>query len=179
LDFSWVTIGNDTYVDDVNDPGSEYSQFPALGGGGANEIWFDADPASNGSDVIYGFTLGEGSLENDTILIGADLASLRGNGQNAELLSAGGNLGSDTGFVVLTQSLSALDDASLETAALGFAGEEEGDIIYLIATDGTDSKMAQISYGATDATVELMATFEGLGDLSSFDSTNINGFTLV
>ena len=174
-----MTIGNATYVDDFNDPGSEYSQYPAIGDGGANQVWFDADPTDNGLDTIYGFTVGEGIQENDTIFIGADLASLRGDGQDAELLLSGGTLGSDTGFVVLTEALDALDQSSFEIEALDLVGEEDGDVIYMMATDGTHSKLAQVSYGSNEAVVEFMATFDGLGDLSSFDLTNINGFTIV
>jgi hypothetical protein len=179
LDFSWVTIGNATYVDDINDPGSEYSQYPGIGDGGANQVWFDADATDNGLDTIYGFTVGEGIQENDTVFIGADLASLRGDGQDAELLVSGGTLGSDTGFVVLTQALDALDQSSFEIEALDLVGEEDGDVLYMMATDGTNSKLAQVSYGSNDAVVEFMATFDGLGDLGNFDSTNINGFTIV
>ncbi|WP_299731040.1 Ig-like domain-containing protein [uncultured Endozoicomonas sp.] len=150
-----------------------------IGTGGANKVIFEGDPSENGVDTIYGFTVDRGEAENDTIEIHhVDMDSLRGNGDQAENLTSGATMGANTGFVVLKDALDDLESATVQTAALAFGGEADGDVIYLLSTNGTDSKLARITYENDSATVEFMAEFIGLGELSGFDQSNIYEFTL-
>ena len=151
-----------------------------IGDGGASTVLFDADPENNGIDEIYGFTIGQGDSENDTIAFdGLDNSTLRGSGSDAERLDLDGNLGIDTGFVILTESLADLESGTFQSAALGLAGESDGDVIYFLASDGNDAKLAEITYTGSSATVAFMANFIGLGSLDAISQNTISDFNIT
>ncbi len=142
---------------------------------GRDVIVLEANPADNGVDTITGFTLGPAADISDALMFsGLNVSSLRGDGTDLDLLTLGGALGSDTGFVGLTTVLSDLTAGTLETAVESFTGAQSGDDIYVLATDGTDSVLIKVDYSASNAaSVETLATFDGLGDLSSLTADNI------
>lgn len=146
-----------------------------LSGAGRDVVVLEADPTANGTDIISGFTLGPAADAADALLFqGLDVSSLRGAGTGVELLSAGGNLGANTGFVGLETALSDLNGDTLATAAESLNGALAGDEVYLLATDGTDSVLVRVDYSTPDAaTVQTLAQFDGLSDLSGLTSDNI------
>ncbi|MCC5992833.1 MAG: hypothetical protein JJT99_09940 [Rhodobacteraceae bacterium] len=152
-----------------------------LSAGGRNTVIFEADPADNGVDTILGFEAEPGAKLPDQIgFAGLDHGDLRGDGTDVEALAAGGALGANTGFVILTDALADLDVATLETAAAGLTGESGSDIIYMLATDGDNAALAQITFNAVDdASATIMASFTGLGDLSGMSADEILGFSTV
>ncbi|MEX0279480.1 MAG: Ig-like domain-containing protein [Ruegeria sp.] len=142
---------------------------------GRDVIVFEADPLANGVDMITGFTLGLASDASDALMFsGLDVATLRGNGTGVESLAAGDAIGTDTGFVGLTTVLTDLNAGTLETAVESFTGVQSGDEIYVLATDGTDGVLIKVDYSAPGAaTVETVADFAGLDDLSGLSADNI------
>lgn len=152
-----------------------------LSAGGRNTVIFEADPADNGVDTILGFEAGADAKLPDQIgFAGLDHSDLRGDGTDVEALATGGALGANTGFVILTTALANLDAATLEAAAAGLTGEAGGDILYLLASDGTNAALAQITFAAVDdASATIMAQFTGLGDLSGITADEILGFSAV
>lgn len=149
--------------------------------GGVNTIIFEAAPADNGVDTITGFSVAPDTALPDQIgFAGLDHSDLRGDGTDVEALATGGALGANTGFVILTTALANLDAATLEAAAAGLTGEAGGDILYLLASDGTNAALAQITFAAVDdASATIMAQFTGLGDLSGITADEILGFSAV
>lgn len=151
-----------------------------MSAGGVNTVIFEADPSANGLDTITGFSVAPDTALPDRIgFAGLDNSTLRGDGTGFQALGDGGSLGADTGFVVLTfnTGLTAVD---LETAAANLVGEAQDDIIYLLATDGTNAALARVEYTAVDtASAEIMANFTGLGDLSGITANEILGFSTV
>ncbi len=144
-------------------------------GAGRDVVVFEADPVANGLDSITGFNLGPAAEVSDALIFsGLDAINLRGNGTDVELLSLGSALGSDTGFVALGTILSDLSDSTIEAAAESLSGAQSGDEVYLLATNGTDSALVKVDYaGANSASVQKMAQFDGLSDLTSFNSDNV------
>jgi hypothetical protein len=124
---------------------------------------------------VTGFTIGSATDVTDALMFsGLDVSSLRGDGTDFETLTLGDALGSDTGFVGLTTILSDLTEGTIEAAVESFIGAVSGDELYLLATDGTDSVLVKVDYSASDAvTIDTVATFDGLGDLSGLNSDNI------
>jgi hypothetical protein len=62
----------------------------------------------------------------------------------------------------------------LEAAVESLSGTQTGDEIFVLATDGTDSVLVKVDYSApNDATVETVAQFDGLSDLSGLNADNI------
>ena len=139
---------------------------------GTNTIVFGLDQAGNGTDTVTGFTTGD-TFQSDVIaFLGA--ADLRGGGDTVEALGAGGPLGADTGFVIFTTALDDTDAATLETAFEGLTGETAGDAVYVLAGDGSDAALARATVtGADDASVEILASFSGIGDLASMNTENV------
>ena len=173
FNFTNVTVDGDGTKEDI-------TVYTNVGNGGTNTFLFDADPDQNGDDNLYGFTLGEGESENDSIAFdGLQNSTLRGSGSDAQILTTSGTLGNDVGFAIITDALDNLEEGTIETAALGLEGENNGDVIYLMATDGADARLAEVTYGASDASIAFLATFHGIGSLNSFDQTNLDGFTIV
>lgn len=150
-----------------------------MSAGGVNTVIFEAAPTDNGLDTITGFSSLNTALPDRIGFAGLDNSTLRGDGTDFQALGSGGSLGADTGFVVLTfnTGLTAVD---LETAAANLVGEAQDDIIYLLATDGTNAALARVEYTAVDtASAEIMANFTGLGDLSGITANEILGFSTV
>ena len=143
--------------------------------GGRHIVVFEADPSANGVDVITGFTLGPAAQITDAITFsGLDLASLRGAGTGTETLANGDAIGADTGVVAFTTALSDLNASSLADAAESLVGTDTGDVFYFVATDGTDSALAKVTFATPGtATAEVMATLNGVGDLSTVSADNI------
>lgn len=174
--------------DDVITVASVASTVRGLGGddtidlsaGGRNTVVFELDQASNGTDTITGFEVGPTAKLPDQIsFAGLDNSTLRGAGTDLQVLADGGALGTNTGFVVLDALLGGLDAATLQTAAQNLTGEDAGDVIFMLATDGTDSVLARVDYTGVDtASVEILANFNGL-DAALIDTTDILGFTTI
>lgn len=142
---------------------------------GRDIIVFEADPSVNGIDTITGFTTGPAASVSDALMFsGLDTADLRGDGTGVEILTTGGALGSDTGFVGLTTELTDLTAPTIQIAVETLSGAQTGDEIYVLVTDGTDSVLVRVDYTAPDsASVQTVATFDGLGDLSGLSADNI------
>lgn len=139
---------------------------------GATIVVFDSDAAANGTDTVTGFTTGGTSLADTIAFAGA--ADLRGAGDTVEALSDGGTLGADTGFVVFTTALADTGATTLESAAEGLQGTDAGDAFYLLAGDGTDAALVRAEIaGPDDASVAVMAGFEGIGDLAALHPSSI------
>jgi len=140
---------------------------------GANIIVFELDQASNGTDTVIGFTTGTTFQADDIVFLGE--ANLRGAGDDVQALGAGGTLWANTGFVIFTTALDGTDAATLETAFEGLVGEAAGDVLYFLAGDGTDAAMARVTVNGVDnASVEILANFTGIGDLSLFNPDNVS-----
>lgn len=151
--------------------------------GGVNTVIFEADPADNGVDEVIGFSVAPDTALPDRIgFAGLTNSDLRGDGTAFEALAVTDALGTNTGFVVLTTDLpgGGVTAGNIATAAAGLTGEEAGDVIYMLATDGTDAALARVTYtDVDDASAVIMANFTGLGDLSGITADEILGFNPV
>ena len=173
---------------------------------GSDTVVFGIDANQNGFDVISGFETGPlewggdrimfvdfSTSPNDSTLIKGAFTNtdLRGNGLFAEKLGEGGTIGANTGFVLFTGDLgdfttggfgpeTALD--LVEIAAEALIGEGANDVLYLLGSDGTDAVLTRVIYSnIDDATVELLARFEGMNvaGVSSFSNENLVNFGLI
>ena len=167
-----IITGSD--VDDVI-RGNQGDDTIDLTGGGRDVVVFEADPSANGIDGISGFTLGPAADVSDALMFqGLNPATLRGDGSGVETLLAGDTIGINTGFVGLETALADLSQSTIATAAENLNGAQAGDELYLLATDGTDSLLVKVDYsGPSSATVETIAQFDGLSDLSGLTADNI------
>ncbi|MGV6804272.1 MAG: Ig-like domain-containing protein [Ruegeria sp.] len=163
-----------TNVDDVVRGGAGNDTID-LSGTGRDLLVFEANPTANGTDTITGFTLGTAPEVADALIFsGLDASTLRGAGSGVETLAVGDVIGTNTGFVGLISTLTDLGSGTVAAAAESLAGVQAGDEIYLMATDGNDSVLVKVDYSAPDsATVQKVAQFEGLADLSSLSADNI------
>jgi hypothetical protein len=179
---SWI---GSSAVDTIN-VGAIASAVRGMGGadvinlsaGGENIVLFETTQALNGNDTIIGFQTGPEAKLPDTIgFAGLTNADLRGTGADAQQLAAGGTIGANTGFVILTTAIADLSSATLETTAEGLFGETGGDVLYLLASDGTNSALARVSYAdVDDANVEVLGTFLGLANAGQVGTDQIFGF---
>lgn len=142
---------------------------------GRDVVVFEATPAANGVDTITGFTLGAKAEVTDAIMFnGFDSTTLRGDGTNFETLELGDAVGTNTGFVGLTTVLVDLSAGTIENAVESLSDLQAGDEIYVMATDGDDSVLVHVEYSAPNAaSVETVAEFTGLDDLSGLSPDNI------
>jgi len=176
--FQLGTNGDDTLnateIDDII-RGQDGDDMIDLSGAGRDVVVFEADPAANGVDTITGFTLGTAAEMSDALMFsGLNVDSLRGDGTDVETLTVGDAIGSDTGIVGLTTILDDLSAGTIETAVETLAGAQAGDEIYVMATDGADSVLVKVDYSAPNsASVETVAQFTGLDDLSGLNADNI------
>ncbi len=172
------TSGSDsimgTNLDDVV-RGGDGDDAIDLNGAGRDIVVFESDPADNGFDIVSGFTLGPAASISDALMFsGLDTSSLRGSGTGFETLSTGDQIDTNTGFVGLETILTDLNSATIETAAESLTDVQVGDEIYVLATDGTDSALVKVEYtGPNNASVETLAQFDGLSDLSNLSADNI------
>lgn len=176
--FQLGTNGDDTMVaTDVDNiiRGQDGSDAIDVSAAGRDIIVFEADPAANGIDIVTGFTIGPSAEVTDAIMFsGLSVGTLRGDGTDVETLAVGDAIGADTGVVGLTTTLSDLSQSTIETAVESFAGLQTGDEIYVMATDGTDSVLVKVDYSAPNsASVETVAQFTGLDDLTGLSTDNI------
>ncbi len=172
------TDGADTLTaTDVDDmiQGGDGDDIIDLDSGGRDAVIFEADPAANGVDTITGFTLGAATDISDAILFsGLDASTLRGTGLGFEKLAFGDAIDTDTGFVGLTSILADLDAGTLAQAAESLNGAQTGDEIFMLASDGSDSLLVKVTYTDPDtASVENVAQFTGLSDLSDLHADNV------
>ncbi len=149
-----------------------------LSGAGVNTVLFEADPAANGADTVTGFSIG-GPLPDRMGFTDLNHADLRGDGSDFEVLSGGGTVGANTGLIVFTTAMADLSDGAVRTAIDGLTGPADGDVLYFMASDGTDAQLYEVQVQAGDDTVTDMALFGGLGDLSGGSQANILGFDSV
>lgn len=163
-----------THVDDVF-RGGDGDDLIDISGAGRDIAVFETSLADNGFDTVTGFSLGPASDVADAIMFsGLDTNTLRGTGTGVESLSTGDTLGVNTGFVGLQTELSDLDADTIATAAESLSGAQAGDEIYILASDGSNSALVKVDFSAPDtATVEKLAQFDGLADLSTFNTDNI------
>ncbi len=139
---------------------------------GANVVLFQPDQAANGTDTVTGFTTGD-TFQADVIAF-VGQADLRGAGDTVEALSDGEALGADTGFVIFTTELGDTAAGTLESAFEGLTGEAAGDTVYFLAGDGNDAALVRADVnGNDDASVEVMAEFQGIGDLAALNTDNV------
>lgn len=178
------TAGGDTIVATNTDTliqGRGGDDTINVSAGGVNTIIFEANPVDNGLDTIIGFSVAPNTALPDRIgFAGLTNSNLRGDGTAFQSLAAGETLNGNAGFVVLTTQLGGVDASDLLTAALGLEGEAAGDVIYLLASDGTNAALAQINYTGVDAgNATVMANFTGLGDVSGITADEILGFNAL
>ncbi len=176
--FQLGTNGDDTLVaTDVDNiiRGQDGNDAIDVSAAGRDVVVFEADPAANGIDTVTGFTIGPAAEVTDAIMFsGLSVGILRGDGTDVETLAAGDAIGADTGFVGLTTVLGDLSQNTIETAVESFTGLQTGDEIYVMATDGTDSVLVKVDYSAPNAaSVETVAQFTGLDDLTGLNADNI------
>jgi hypothetical protein len=147
-----------------------------LSGAGVNTVQFEADATANGFDTVTDFSIG-GPLPDRLGFAGLNNEDLRGGGGDFELLSGTDSVGADTGLIVFTTAMADLTAGSVQTAVDGLTGLVEGDdVLYFLASDGTDAQLYEVQVEAGDDTVTDMARFEGLGDLNGITEANILGF---
>ncbi|WP_420583943.1 beta strand repeat-containing protein [Ruegeria sp.] len=165
-----LATGGDTFVQ-----GHEGDDTIDVSEAGRDVVIFEADPTTNGMDTITGFTIGPASDITDALRFdGLNVGSLRGDGTGVETLAVGDTIGTNTGVVGLTTELSDLSVNSIETAVENLSGAQAGDEIYVMATDGTDSVLVKVDFAAPNtASVETVAQFSGLDDLSDLSADNI------
>ncbi|RAI56301.1 hypothetical protein DOO74_00005, partial [Rhodobacteraceae bacterium AsT-22] len=144
---------------------------------GANTVVFEASPGDNGFDTVTGFSTG-GALADRIGIALDDTArdALRGDGSIMESLADGGTLGANTGLVVFTTAMADLSEGAVRTAIDGLSGPADGDVLYFLASDGTDAQLYEVEVQAGADTVTEMALFSGLDDLSGVGSPSILGF---
>lgn len=95
-------------------------------------------------------------------------------GLGFEKLAFGDAIDTDTGFVGLTSILADLDAGTLAQAAESLNGAQTGDEIFMLASDGSDSLLVKVTYTDPDtASVENVAQFTGLSDLSDLHADNV------
>ena len=142
---------------------------------GRDIVIFEADPGRNGTDTIMGFTIGPKADVTDAIMFsGLDVSTLRGAGTGFETLETGGTVATDTGFIGLTTILADLTAGTIETAVETFGGVQAGDELFVLATDGDDGLLVKVDYSSSNsASVETVAHFSGLEDVSGFSADNI------
>ncbi|WP_170415389.1 Ig-like domain-containing protein [Ruegeria atlantica] len=172
------TNGNDTLVaSDVDSfiRGQDGDDSIDVSDAGRDVVVFEADPAVNGVDTVTGFALGaEADVADALMFSGLDPSTLRGDGTGVETMNVGSAVGANTGIVGLTTVLADLSLDTIETAVESLTGIQAGDEIYVLATDGDDSVLVKVDYSApATATVETMAHFSGLDDLSGLSADNI------
>ena len=163
------TAGDDTLNDLPDTGGTVYGKAGDdtvdLSGTGPKTVVFEATAAENGTDTLLGFTTGTQSAFPDAIAFDLDDPSvLRGTGTDMQILESGDALGADTGFVTFSTQLAGTGSSFLEAAAEGLSGESAGDSFFLLASDGSDTALAQVTFNAVDdATVQVMARIDGVG----------------
>ena len=139
---------------------------------GTNIVVFELDQATNGTDTVTGFTTGD-TFQSDVIAFLGE-ADLRGDGDFVQSMTDGQALGVNTGFVIFTTALGDTNAATLETAFEGLLDENAGDVVYFLAGDGTDAALARVDVTAPDdASVEILANFSAIGDLSQLNADNV------
>ncbi|WP_254443360.1 beta strand repeat-containing protein [Ruegeria arenilitoris] len=176
--FQLGTNGDDTLVATNVDNiirGQDGNDAIDVSAAGRDVVVFEADPAANGIDTVTGFTIGTAAEVTDAIMFsGLSVGTLRGDGTDFETLAVGDAIGADTGVVGLTTALGDLSQSTIETAVESFTGLQAGDEIYVMATDGTDSVLVKVDYSAPNsASVETVAHFTGLDDLTGLSADNI------
>ncbi|WP_254436311.1 beta strand repeat-containing protein [Ruegeria arenilitoris] len=176
--FQLGTNGDDTLVATNVDNiirGQDGNDAIDVSAAGRDLVVFEADPAANGIDTVTGFTIGTAAEVTDAIMFsGLSVGTLRGDGTDFETLAVGDAIGADTGVVGLTTALGDLSQSTIETAVESFTGLQAGDEIYVMATDGTDSVLVKVDYSAPNsASVETVAHFTGLDDLTGLSADNI------
>ncbi|WP_254435951.1 Ig-like domain-containing protein [Ruegeria arenilitoris] len=176
--FQLGTNGDDTLVATNVDNiirGQDGNDAIDVSAAGRDVVVFEADTVANGVDTVTGFTIGPAAEVTDAIMFsGLSVGTLRGDGTDVETLAVGDAIGADTGVVGLTTALGDLSQSTIETAVESFSGLQAGDEIYVMATDGTDSVLIKVDYSAPNsASVETVAQFTGLDDLSGLSADNI------
>ncbi|MEI4233884.1 Ig-like domain-containing protein [Roseovarius sp. D22-M7] len=146
-----------------------------MSGAGVNTVQIEADPAANGFDTVTGFSIG-GPLPDRLGFAGLNNADLRGDGSEFHLLAGGDAVGANTGLIVFTTAMNDLSEGSVQAAIQGLSGPAEGDVLYFLATDGSDAQLYEVQVQDGADTVTDLARFEGLGDLTSMTDANILGF---
>ncbi|MGI3210089.1 Ig-like domain-containing protein [Roseovarius tibetensis] len=146
-----------------------------LSGAGVNTVLFEAASAENGVDTVTDFSIG-GPLPDRLGFADLDNTTLRGDGSDFQLLPGGGTVGADTGLVIFSTALNDLTDASVQSAFDGLSGPADGDMLYFLASDGSDAQLYEVQVQAGASSATEMASFEGLGDLSTMTDANILGF---
>lgn len=145
--------------------------------GGANDDTFvtGLTQATNGTDTIADFGTGTNVIDLD----GLTNADLRGTGASFESVAKGANaVAANTGIVLQTGDEANLNDATALAAANTMTGWAAGDVVYFIATDGTDSALYRIAETSGDTTldsVEKLITFTGV-DETGFAAANFADF---
>jgi len=146
-----------------------------LSGTGVNTVLFEADATANGFDTVTDFSIG-GPLPDRLGFAGLNNEDLRGDGGTFELLSGTDSVGANTGLIVFTTKLDDFEAGSVQSALDGLTDLADGDMLYFLASDGTDAQLYEVQVQAGDDTVTDMARFEGLGDLNGITEANILGF---
>lgn len=149
-----------------------------LSNAGPKGIVFEPTASANGHDTIIGYLDGTNNANGDGIVFDiSDTSGLRGAGNGVETLAEGGTLGTNTGLLVFTTQLADLTATTLATAANGLQGEAANDVFFMLASDGTNTALAEITFAAeNDASASLMATFNGVA--SALDIYN-NGEDVI
>ncbi|TCP27310.1 Ig-like domain-containing protein [Rhodovulum adriaticum] len=173
------TAGDDTIVANNVDAaiyGARGDDAIDVSGAGVNTLIFDVNAIMNGFDTVTGFSL-DGALPDRIGFNALQNDSLRGAGTQFEMLATGDTVGADTGLIVFTTALADFDAATVEAAAESLAGLSDGDRLYFMASDGTDTQLSRLEIQAGEVSdIQDLALFSGLGDLSTASDVNFLGF---
>ncbi|MFU8897315.1 MAG: hypothetical protein ACNA7L_00350, partial [Roseinatronobacter sp.] len=147
-----------------------------LSAGGSNVVLLNSIAAENGTDTIVGFVLGDGPGADVIELL--PVSGLRG--YDWQLVSAGDLIGDDVGFLVYTTALSNLTEI-MDPDSYIFDGPALGDDpFFILATYDGITVLNRFDTSAATSTeeisVETLAVFTGLGDLSQFTTANLGFF---
>lgn len=146
---------------------------------GVHSVLFEPGSIANGTDTVTGFDIA-GATPDRIGVSGEFRAGLRGEGTDFQIAS-GGEVGADVGFLVFTTALADLGADSFRGVADSLTGLNNGDMMFVLASDGTDSALMGVGLNEEgEAMVNESgvphAIFEGLDDLSGFSAANILGF---
>jgi Ca2+-binding RTX toxin-like protein len=165
--------------------------------GGAGVDTFQVAFGGEGSDTIIDFTPGNaGDVFSFTGT--SDVVSTNNLDADGFLLSVGAaNAVIADGITVLDNGVAAiadlanlnaaglaavLADSDLAGGAVAFTYEDEGDVFYIVASDGTDTGLFRVEDATAGSTtiaaadITLLVTFSGISDAGLFTAANFAGF---
>ena len=147
---------------------------------GKHTVIFETTAAANGEDLIRGFDLGT-PLGDRIGFHALDNTTLRGDGSQFQIVTAGQAIGANTGLAIISTSVDVEDDTAVLNTLTGL-GLQTDDIIYLLIGNDQESFLTRIVMDGPNlpdlADIETLGTFDSMGaaQRALFTSSNILGF---